>query len=277
LIKFAESKMQSLFGSINPNDPSGSKAFNALSELNRTVSKINLANNKIRYANSDEEADKLEKRVETLKASAMELYSVYIQNIRTGTELEDVITYDSKETFKSVYDRLKNLRDTGIFSSNFPDLDPHASVYRYNMRYIHDDEKTMLVYYLMGKIFRSRTDAGETDQVKEIIVVDEAHKFIRSDGDNIFNIIAKEARKFGLGLWCASQSPEHFSTDFLTTVATKIILGVDPAFYDQVTRKWNMSRKVLEFITPRKTVAIYMDKKMGNASFKGVVLPGATL
>lgn len=29
-----------------------------------------------------------------------------------------------------------------------------------------------------------------------------------------YHIISKEGRKFGLGLWCASQSPTHFSEVF---------------------------------------------------------------
>lgn len=48
--------------------------------------------------------------------------------------------------------------------------------------------------------------------------------------DNIINIISKEARKFGLGLICASQSPTHFSEDFISNVGTKIILGLDQMF-----------------------------------------------
>jgi DNA helicase HerA-like ATPase len=46
-------------------------------------------------------------------------------------------------------------------------------------------------------------------------------------GSIVGTLMAKEGRKFGLDLICASQSPGHFSDDFVSNAGTKIILGID--------------------------------------------------
>ena len=102
---------------------------------------------------------------------------------------------------------------------------------------------------------------GVQDDIVEIIVLDEAHLFLTDDDDNPINIIAKEARKFGLGLFAASQSPTHFSDDFLSNVSTKIILGIDQMYWDNSVRKLKMDLAALEWLIPHKRLLIQMNNK----------------
>jgi hypothetical protein len=97
--------------------------------------------------------------------------------------------------------------------------------------------------------------------VVEMVFLDEANLFFTDDADNIINIISKEARKFGLGLCCASQSPTHFSEDFISNVGTKIILGLDQMFWDGSVRKLKIEQQALEWIVPHQKMVVQINNK----------------
>jgi len=73
--------------------------------------------------------------------------------------------------------------------------------------------------------------------------------------------IAKEGRKFGLGLVCSSQSPTHFSEDFFSNVATKIVLGVDQMYWDNLVRKMKIESKALQYVKPFHVIGVQMSNK----------------
>ncbi|ORU94923.1 MAG: hypothetical protein A6F70_10275 [Cycloclasticus sp. symbiont of Bathymodiolus heckerae] len=121
--------------------------------------------------------------------------------------------YNSKEVLQSVLERINNLNSSGIFRSNPPTFGlNHGRCHQ--IKHLNDDEQKMFVYIRLEAIFRKCRDSGVKPDLEQVIFLDEAHKFIIDDSSNIINVIAKEGRKFGLGLWCASQSPTHFSEDF---------------------------------------------------------------
>jgi hypothetical protein len=95
----------------------------------------------------------------------------------------------------------------------------------------------------------------------DIMIIDEAHLFFRDDQNNILNTIAKEGRKFGLGLVCASQSPTHFSEDFFSNVATKVVLGVDQMYWDNLVRKMKIETKTLQYVKPFQVIGVQMSNK----------------
>jgi hypothetical protein len=64
-----------------------------------------------------------------------------------------------------------------------------------------------------------------------------------------------------LGLVCASQSPTHFSEDFFSNVATKIVLGVDQMYWDNMERKMKIESKLLQFIKPFHVIGVQMSNK----------------
>lgn len=107
---------------------------------------------------------------------------------------------------------------------------------------------------------------GEQNDVREIVIIDEAHLFITDDDDNPINTIAKEARKFGLGIIAASQSVTHFSVDFLSNVATKIILGLDEMFWNSAANQLKIPEQKLKDIIPHKNLLVQMVNKGSSRS-----------
>jgi DNA helicase HerA-like ATPase len=105
------------------------------------------------------------------------------------------------------------------------------------------------------------------------VFLDEAKRFFTDEPDNPINIIATEGRKFGLALVCASQSPTHFSEDFLSNVATKILLRLDEMYWDGSVKKLKIDLKTLKYIVPQKTIAIQIKTSdAASARFVGVDL-----
>jgi len=134
-------------------------------------------------------------------------------------------------------------------------------------------EKKLFVNFILEAIFQRATQRGPQTDVVEIVVLDEAHLFLTDDEENPINVIAKEARKFGLGLFAASQSPTHFSEDFLSNVSTKIILGIDQIYWEKAARQMKMDPPLLEWIVPHQRMIVQMNNKgQTRNKFQGVVL-----
>jgi hypothetical protein len=100
----------------------------------------------------------------------------------------------------------------------------------------------MFVEFKLQEIFSSALERGpvrreEEGLLRDIMIIDEAHLFFRDDENNILNTIAKEGRKFGLGLICASQSPTHFSEDFFFKRCHKDHLGRRSNVLGQLSKK----------------------------------------
>lgn len=109
---------------------------------------------------------------------------------------------------------------------------------------------------------------SQTSMNGHIMIIDEA--------DNPINSIATEGRKFGLALLCASQSPTHFSEDFLTNVATKILLRLDERYWDGSVKKLKIDMNTLKYIVPKKTLAVQIKTSDAvSARFIGVELESA--
>jgi DNA helicase HerA-like ATPase len=98
-------------------------------------------------------------------------------------------------------------------------------------------------------------------EVREVVVLDEAHKFFAEKDTNVLDILARESRKFGIALICASQAPSHFSEDFLGNVGTKILLGLDSQYHDSTVRKMRVDSKVLEYVVAGKIAAVQVSDK----------------
>ena len=263
-LKFSTFKLQSLaLGSNN-------KSMALLEQLNRSASKLY---SKIKSVNkvtangnatSTPELDKQKEDLNTLKEKCITEYSNYINNIQTGNELLDLMKYDSKDVLKSVVERLENLNNTGIFKDSPPPFDKNVGVWRYQIKALRLEEKKMFVNMLLEQIFERRMQEGVEKNLKEVIVIDEAHMYFSDEPENIINIIAKEARKFGLGLICASQSPTHFSEDFMTNVSCKMILGLDESFWKPTELKLNIPSKALSYIMFQKNMLIQIKNKGDN-------------
>lgn len=204
-----------------------------------------------------------EAELEKLKGKALDTYKSYIDKITSGDELEALITFDSVDVLKGVVDRLENLAAIGIFKADPPPFDPSASVWRYDLRALSMEERKLFVLFSLKDVFLRAVQRGETDGVVETIILDEAHVFADDDPDNILNNIAREARKFGLSLICASQSPTHFPEDFIAAVATKVILGIDEMYWRTSVSKMRVTEEGLKWIRPQTSILV-QTKRKGN-------------
>lgn len=244
----------------------GSAAVAKLEELNRKFRSLDRANTK---GGGQEDS-----RLARLKQDCKELYAKYIDSIETGREIEDVIKYNSREVMQSVYERIVNMESSGVFKDSSPPFDPSAAVWNYDIATLSTDEQKIFVDVLLEDIFSAAKERGEQPSPDTFVIIDEAHKFVSDDDGHIVNVIAKEARKFGLGLILASQSLSDFPDDIIANSATKIILGIDEMFHDAVSRKLRIKPERLGWIVAQKT-ALVLVKNAGDMSnrYQEVFLP----
>lgn len=253
--RYANFKLRGMFlGTSN-------KAVAHLEFVNKKVNAFYRKKKSYNQVATDAEKEQIQKEIDALKLEAIEAYSTYINAIDTGMEISDLMRYDSKDVMKSVVEKLENLNAIGIFKPQEPPFDKNSSIWRYDIKALNLDEKKLFVSFVLDNIFYRRLQHGVQEDLREIIILDEAHNFFTDDPENVVNVIAKEARKFGLGLFCASQSPTHFSDDFVSNVGTKIILGIDQMFWDGSVRKLKIEQQALEWITPHQRMVVQINNK----------------
>jgi hypothetical protein len=271
LLSFAERKLTSLYLGTNI------KTVLALEEVNHLAKQLNRARQKHDKSTQDAQIEKTEKVLDIAKSKVKAAFEAYVDHIESGNEISDVMKYNSKEVLQSVLERLNILNAAGIFHPNPPAFGD-ANGRCHQIKHLSDDEQSMFVSMRLESIFRQCRDSGVKPDIQHIVFVDEAHKFISEDSDNIINIIAKEGRKFGLGLWCASQSPTHFSEDFLTNCGTTILLGLHSSYWDMACRKLRIEPSVLKFIRPQQVAAIKLQLKGSmDSKFQNVIINETTL
>lgn len=251
--KFFYSKMEEAFIGV------GREGALALKEFHKATSRYNTLLAKTHYGDSsgnvqltEEEQAKIDKAAESVRAAVEHYLS------KNGTEktLKEAILYSSLDTLTSIHQRINNLIASGVFRDNAPPLDPSAPVHRHALRALSHEEQKMFVLFSLERIFEAALQRGETKEIRDVIVVDEASKFFDNDPRNPLNVIALEGRKFGLCLICASQAPTHFSESFLGSVATKVILGLDEMYWEPSRRKLNIEADRMKWVTPQKEMLV---------------------
>lgn len=208
------------------------------------------------YTNEEDQAD-----LDKAKEAAVTAYSAYLEKLSTGNELTDIMKYDSTDVLKSVVDRLENLEAIGIFKAAPPPFDDSAPVWRYNIKALSLEERKLFVLFRLEELFARAVQRGESDDVRDVLILDEAHIYADDDPENIINTIAKEARKFGVALVCASQSPTHFQEDFVSSVATKVILGIDEMYWRGASVKMRVTEDALKWIRQRESLMVQIKAK----------------
>jgi len=208
-----------------------------------------------------EEREMLEKA----RKDAVEAFKVYAQSIQTGHELENLLKYDSPDVLKSVVDRLHNLKRTGIFKDVAPPFDPAKPVWRYKLNAFSQEEKKLFVLFTLQNIFSRAIERGECPDVVEVVVLDELGTYTSSadneDGDGIIGTICREARKFGLAFWGATQSPASVPESLLSSTATKMLLGLDEMYWRSAVDRLRIETRQLEWIQAQVTAAVQMKEK----------------
>jgi len=275
-LRFAAAKHKAMYLGTN------SKAIACLDAVNKRAAALHskarlLA--KVTMAGDTDRAEKVDEELEKLIDGAQCAYEQALRAIRTGHEMDDAIRYDSRDVLKSIVERLENLSGTGIFRATPPPFGAAASLWGYDIRALPEDEKKLFVRFRIEQIFQRARQRGQQSRITEVLVVDEAHLFFDDDASNPLNVLALEGRKFGISLMCASQAPQHFSDDFLSNTATKLLMGLDEMFWDGACRKLKIEPDRLRWIKPAKTMAasIKVRGDLSSAFVNVDVDPGALL
>lgn len=262
VISYAERKLKTL--SLGTD----TRAVAALERVEAAAARLASFSAKYHRASTEEEAARLEKQLETDKGKAIDAYVEYVRSIETGREFQDVLKYTNKETLVSIIERLEALQHAGIFCSNPPDWGG-ALIRVHQIGALRDDERRLLFYNRAQQVLRECMDAGKSPRLRRIVLVDEGHLYYSEDGDNPMNRIAKEGRKFGLGLVIGSQSPTHFSEDFLTNCGSVFLLGIHEQYWDMACRKLKIDQSTLRACRAREVLALKMHK-LGESSARFV-------
>lgn len=260
-LRFAQGKHIALFTGANE------RTTALLMAHNRVARSIYVKLRALHRAPTVEEKQEAQNELRVTGEKATAAFRDYVESIENGVELTNLIKYDSIDTVKSVVNRIENLLSTGLFKDTAPEFDPRATVWRYDLHFLQNiEEKKMFVYFMLTELFGDCKQRGQSSDLVEFVVLDESNLFFDDDKSNIINIIALEARKFGLGLCCASQNPDHFSADFLSSVATKVVLGLDQTHWNRAIQKLNMLASDLEWITPHKSMLVQVDNRGASKS-----------
>jgi hypothetical protein len=271
VVRFTERKLKAQFCGTN------SAAMALLTDVNqaarlyhRRVADLS----KRGAAMSEEESTKLKADVEKAKEKAGQAYTSYLDAISTGRELDDLIRYTSTDVLTSVYERFQNLRAIGIYNPVPPPFDTNMPIWRYGIKPLEIPVQRMFVDMVCARIFERAMQRGVQQDVIEVIVADEGARYATDEEGNILTVISNEARKFGLGLWVASQTPAHFPDDFLKATGTIIVLGLSAADAGLAARKLGLDNaELLASIKPQQTALVQI-KNIGQlqADFQMVTL-----
>jgi len=87
--------------------------------------------------------------------------------------------------------------------------------------------KDLLVEWLLRKLFRYRQTRKVVSDVYTYIAIDEAHRVAKRGSSTILIDIARESRKYRLGLVLSTQRLTDLSSEILVNASTKIMLKMD--------------------------------------------------
>ena len=204
-------------------------------------------------------SDEDEKAIEDLnkaKEAFMKAFTEYVGHMELGSALEDMLKYDSFESLSTVKQIIDSLNSSGIFTDTPPNFDPRKPVWRYHLQAIKFEYQKFMMDVRLREIFERAVQQGETPYLREVIVIDEGANFVEKDSEHIINVIAVQARKYGLAIWFASQSPTQYPDSLITSMATKVILGVDPNFWAAAQRQLRLEADTLSWIRPRESLIL---------------------
>ncbi|MEH4714344.1 DUF87 domain-containing protein [Enterobacter ludwigii] len=216
---------------------------------------------KAKERNIREDTEKTQQALEKAKDNALKEYENALSQTRTGSEFDEILKYDSVDTLRSLSTRLENVKALGLFNANEPPFS--GRIQRYNIKPLasSEDELKMFVYSRMMAIFHEEMQRGESHgKVRHVIILDEAKKFCDEESSNPINIIANEARKFGISLVLASQSPSHFSEDFINSAGTLLVQNMAPGDWQRAANKLQIEKSKLEYLKPRETALLKLQR-----------------
>lgn len=202
---------------------------------------------------------------ERARDDALKHYEAFLNKSSTGDEVTYLIKYGSRDILHSVLDRLKSLEAAGIFKNEEPDFDPRARVWRYRLRPLRAEAQQMFVLFSLNALMQRALERGQTDRIVEVAVVDETRKFVDEDGNDILSKITAEARKFGLVIIACNQDAD-LPKLFISSMATKVIVGLDRTRWPSAIAKMGLDKNMLAFVKPFQTCVV---QSSGRVPFTG--------
>lgn len=269
LLNYAETKVLSIvFGGDN-------KAMNALEALAKLNGQLqSLALKERKSGIQAEERAKLEARIEAQQKRCIDAYSEAIM-AKPTREAKDCIKFDSKDVLVGVVQRLQILTASGIFNATAPPFGD-AKVRVHQIKSLSDEQQVLFVKLRLRAIFERAKQMGPTasgTELRFVCMLDEAPKYFSDESDDIINVIAREARKFGIGLWCAAQQP-NFPESFITNCGAKFLLGIDASFWRAAIQRMRITEDGLKWIKPKEVMAVKLHREgQPDPPFVNVVVP----
>lgn len=270
LLDYAEKKVLTmLFGGDN-------KAMAALEALCRLNSRLQGLKMRLSKGGvTDEDRQRLEDQIAVAEGKCIDAYSEAVRG-QVTREPKDLIKYDSKDVLISVVQRLQILASAGIFNANEPDF-RGARVRVHGIKSLNDDQQVLFTKLRLREIFEEVKRLGPTEsgtELRRVVFLDEAPKYFTEEPDDIINIVARESRKFGLGLWCAAQEPTSFPQSFITNCGAKFLLGIDSSFWKGAITKMRITEDGLKYIKAKEVVAVKLQKEgQSDPPFSNVIVP----
>ncbi|MBN3815186.1 ATP-binding protein [Paraburkholderia sp. Se-20369] len=239
---------------------SNQRAVNALQDVFRATKQMRIKEQALSHLGTDDEAlAKLERELQSAREKAIDAFTEAVMTAHTGDEFEDALDADGqKETLEGVIDRLENLYQIGIYRSTPPPLDTRNRVWRYIIKSLSRDEKKLFTLTRLETIFTRAIQRGITDEILDVIVLDEAHWYSDASEDYVINRMVREGRKFGVSMIFASQAPSDFADILIGNLGTKLLLGLDHTNNAYVVRKLGVSETSLKSIIPHRRILVQM-------------------
>ncbi len=178
---------------------------------------------------------------------------------RIKNDREKLRNYDRNSLFRLI-NRLKNLKNK--FGSLFKDGGneiltriAEGFINVLDLSLIDEEKADIIINHVLGSILSDRKkDSNKYLKAPIVCILEEAHLFASSKRHTrskyMLNRIAREGRKFGVGLWLVSQRPKGLDPDILSQMNNMIILKlVEPEDQLHVQRaSENLSQELLEYL-----------------------------
>lgn len=221
-----------------------------------------------KYARGDKIDPSFLDKLDKLGAKAIETYADYVESVRTGVELERLMKYDSTDVLKSVIDRLEKIVNTGVYKNKPIPFDPRASIWRYNLSSLREQEKRMFVLFRLEELWEQLRERGLSDDIVDVFILDEFGLYATAaqDPDNVINKLARQARKYGGCLIVAGQEPDSLPSGLLSSLGTKVILSVEESFWKGMISKMRIPEELLKWIKIKKTIGVHIKESNANRS-----------
>jgi energy-coupling factor transporter ATP-binding protein EcfA2 len=176
-----------------------------------------------------------------------------------GIRYEKYLSKEKIRTLTKLASYLRSLHESGVFHAKAPPVKPGLNII--DISGLNHTIQRFMADIFLGKIFKACKVRGEYkerppakrqrgEKCDTFIVLDETNVITGSKDKNnpwsYTNRIAKESRKYGLGMCVAAQASVHFPEEFLRNFSAQIIMGTNRSDYDNVRKHFGVKAEMLE-------------------------------